>query len=174
MKSCAACGRSDIDDGKNICPNCQRPLVGRGPVIRAAAQIPDPGSDCLDRYPCGHDLVPGQQRCHHCEEETQALQIRAPWGDVSVPDDGLLLGRDPSFSPHAVELAHWDNVSRRHAILRLTPEGIVVEDCGSTNGTFIDESQVTASTPIGQRTAIAGSVIRLGCTPPVEFRVYET
>lgn len=33
-------------------------------------------------------------------------------------------------------------ISRRHACLRLTPEGYSLEDLASSNGTFIDEQRI--------------------------------
>jgi pSer/pThr/pTyr-binding forkhead associated (FHA) protein len=50
-------------------------------------------------------------------------------------------------------------VSTKHA--RLTPRGDewIVEDLGSTNGTYIDRDRVTAATPVA-----AGTKIRIGKT----------
>jgi pSer/pThr/pTyr-binding forkhead associated (FHA) protein len=36
-----------------------------------------------------------------------------------------------------------EEVSRRHAELRLTPDGVMVEDMGSSNGTYVNDRRVT-------------------------------
>ena len=50
-----------------------------------------------------------------------------------------------------------DEVSRRHAVVRPVERGVVVEDLGSTNGTFVNGEQI--STPV---TLTLGSTLRLG------------
>jgi pSer/pThr/pTyr-binding forkhead associated (FHA) protein len=39
-----------------------------------------------------------------------------------------------------------DEISRRHAELRPTPDGVVVEDLGSANGTYINDRRITRET----------------------------
>jgi hypothetical protein len=51
------------------------------------------------------------------------------------------------------------SLSRLHARVRSTPNGYVIEDLGSTNGTFVNERRVTGSAP-----AKPGDTIRLGST----------
>lgn len=36
-----------------------------------------------------------------------------------------------------------EEVSRRHAELRLTPDGVMVEDLGSSNGTYVNDKRIT-------------------------------
>jgi hypothetical protein len=40
-----------------------------------------------------------------------------------------------------------DSVSKRHCVFEARPEGMTVMDCGSTNGTSIDEAQLPPNTP---------------------------
>ncbi|MFI2709562.1 FHA domain-containing protein [Micromonospora sp. NPDC018662] len=69
---------------------------------------------------------------------------RAPTADVVLPD------------PH---------LSRRHASVQATPEGVVLTDLGSTNGTWLNDTRITGSVPISD-----GDVVRLGRT---DLRLYD-
>ncbi|WP_162008645.1 FHA domain-containing protein [Thermochromatium tepidum] len=53
-------------------------------------------------------------------------------------------------------VAH-NNVSRRHALFRVTPEGVTVQDLGSTNGTAVNNQRIARETQIRP-----GDVITLG------------
>ncbi|MDQ4097995.1 MAG: FHA domain-containing protein, partial [Actinomycetota bacterium] len=55
-----------------------------------------------------------------------------------------------------------DYVSRRHAVLRTRPDGVWVEDLGSTGGTFVDGQQISAPTRLSD-----GSVVRFGSVDAV-------
>ena len=48
-------------------------------------------------------------------------------------------------------------VSRRHAMIRLTSDGAVVEDLGSTHGTFVNDERVT-----GRQALVEGDRVRFG------------
>jgi signal transduction histidine kinase len=66
----------------------------------------------------------------------------------------VALGRDKS---NAIEL-HDNEVSRRHAELRLDPKGFQIVDLGSANGTFVNDRQI-------ERTALrSGDRVQLGQT----------
>ncbi len=60
---------------------------------------------------------------------------------------------------NAVRLDGDDFVSTRHAMFEPRPDGLWVEDVGSTNGTFVNGAQVTTA-----RLLVAGDVIRIGQT----------
>lgn len=87
-------------------------------------------------YPIVVIKQPGRRPLH--------LQVRGAC-ELGRECDGVLLA-DPQ-------------VSRRHATLDLVGEMVVIEDLGSTNGTLLDGSRVTA--PVALR---PGSVVRLGDT----------
>lgn len=81
------------------------------------------------------------------------------WKDrtIVLDSDTTLVGRDP-------DSAIWidvPGVSRRHAAIRIvtdgTTTGAVIEDLGSTNGTFVDGRRVTKPVPLGD-----GDTIRVG------------
>ena len=50
-------------------------------------------------------------------------------------------------------------LSRRHAALRPTDDGIEIQDLGSTNGTFVNGRRIEAATRLG-----AGDTVRVGGT----------
>lgn len=50
-------------------------------------------------------------------------------------------------------------LSRRHAVLQVAPEGVTIEDLGSSNGTFVDGVQVEAPTAVGP-----DAMVRIGET----------
>jgi hypothetical protein len=59
-----------------------------------------------------------------------------PWGACTPIDRMLKIGRDPEFSPFARQLWADPRISRRHAELEPSAEGIVLRDLGSSNGTY--------------------------------------
>ena len=73
--------------------------------------------------------------------------------DLNVP---TRLGRG---AENAIRLDGDDFVSTRHALLEPRPDGLWVEDVGSTNGTFVNGARVTTA-----RHLVEGDVVRIGKT----------
>lgn len=94
----------------------------------APATSPDPGS----RYP----LIDVDGQRYHL---TGAMTVvgRGAESDIVVDDNG---------------------VSRRHAQFEVTPEGTILTDMASTNGTFVEEQRVN------EVTLVDGNAIRIGRT----------
>jgi phage tail-like protein len=67
----------------------------------------------------------------------------------------LTIGRTPD---NGLSLPH-PTVSGRHAELRLTPDGVVLTDTGSLNGTFVENVRVPPHQPLRLS---AGSAFRIG------------
>ncbi|MBN1879480.1 FHA domain-containing protein [bacterium] len=63
-------------------------------------------------------------------------------GTFHIRQDVLTIGRAPT---NMVQVVHA-SVSRRHAQLRKTPEGIVVTDLKSSNGTFVNGQRISGPT----------------------------
>jgi predicted component of type VI protein secretion system len=83
--------------------------------------------------------------------------VEGPGAGKQVPLDAVLdVGRDPGLALH---LDEDGQVSRRHARFSLSSGGVVVEDLGSTNGTYVNEQPI--STP---RMLRPGDKVRLGLT----------
>jgi pSer/pThr/pTyr-binding forkhead associated (FHA) protein len=58
-----------------------------------------------------------------------------------------------------IRLDHDDFASAQHASIEPRPDGVWVEDLGSTNGTFVNGSKITAKTVVR-----AGDAVRIGQT----------
>lgn len=129
----------------------------------AAAALPDqlcaaPG--CEMPCPCPLHPQPSQQpqvRAHHAARDAPTpapapashrsaatVRLRFPWGLVAVPQSGVLhIGRD--FGGECgCQIAEFDNVSRRHALVRADGRAVVVVDQMSTNGTSVN-GELTAA-----------------------------
>lgn len=74
---------------------------------------------------------------------------------VSMKETGVLLGRNPECTL----VLDDDFASGRHARIFRRDGGWVVEDLGSTNGTYLGSSRLTAPMPVE-----VGSTLRIGKT----------
>jgi predicted component of type VI protein secretion system len=78
-----------------------------------------------------------------------------------LADPEVILGRENA----AITLAD-EETSRRHAAIRVIAGTVVIEDLGSTNGTFVDGRRIETTTEL-----VGGETIRLGqSTFEVEVR----
>jgi pSer/pThr/pTyr-binding forkhead associated (FHA) protein len=86
--------------------------------------------------------------------------IEGPEAGKTVPLTGTVdIGRDPAAGLHLDD----DQASRRHARIRAVPGGAVIEDLGSSNGTFVNNNELYAPTRLtaGDELLIGVSVILL-------------
>jgi hypothetical protein len=72
---------------------------------------------------------------------------------VEITEETVLGRADNEFLQHDTE------VSRRHAVIRSGPEGLTIEDLGSSNGTFLNDQRIEGSARLS-----TGDVVRLGTT----------
>ncbi len=101
-----------------------------------------------------------------------ALTLGAGAGTtVSFLGDTLLLGRDPQ----AGVVLDYPMISWHHARLRRTPAGVIVEDLGSTNGTFVNGQRISGAVPVGpdDRISLGSYVFRLAAFDRIEQRDYR-
>lgn len=85
-------------------------------------------------------------------------------GEYELDKEMVLLGRDEKCDVIVADV----EVSRQHARITRTPQGYVLEDLGSTNGTVLDGERVT-----GPRLLESGSRIALGETVVFAFELGE-
>lgn len=82
-------------------------------------------------------------------------RLRGPnAGDVTDIERDLLIGRTDAD----IELQDRE-VSRRHAVVRPVPDGVEIEDLGSSNGTFLDGRRIQ-----GKLTVAQNATLRVGAT----------
>ena len=98
-------------------------------------------------------------RAQHGLQPTRLLVLVSPelgsgkTIDVTKP---TVVGRDATSG---IRLEHDEFVSQRHARIEPRPDGAMVDDLGSTNGTFVNGAKLKKA-----RLAKAGDVIKIGAT----------
>ncbi len=87
---------------------------------------------------------------------SQALfvELRPSEGERRSLGDGTTVGREDCDV-----ILDDEGVSRRHAVIRLTDSGLVIEDLGSSNGTFVNGERIEKA-----RSLSPGDEVRLGDT----------
>ena len=81
--------------------------------------------------------------------------------EVTVDNDRFLLGRDVSCDL----TIESPRISRQHAIIHVTHDGLELEDLGSSNGTWYDGQRIV------RRKLVHGDEVHIGDTPVrIEFR----
>lgn len=77
------------------------------------------------------------------------------YGGLIPLDEGLIsAGRDEQCELHIED----PSVSRHHAALQYSASGMTIKDCGSTNGTFLNENAVGGDPEV----MVPGDLIRIG------------
>ena len=136
------------------------------------------GSASLTCFNCGEEISLGDQFCAYCgtpvpsgQRNTARLivlgtnEIAAQF-PLDVEGEHLIGRPDPhSGVIPAVDLSRYDKVggvSRRHARIILRGQRFIIEDLGSSNGTFINDKIRLG--PSAQHVLQSGDLVRLGNT----------
>jgi len=136
------------------CPRC-------GATVLDAAEVVCPS--------CGEPLASGVRRI-----SPVVMRIAFPTGNVDIPaGTSVLLGRDPAESLVAAAFARFDNVSRRHATVRVDDHGhATIRDENSTNGTYVNDDRVLPGIEVrlvdGDRVRLAADVTGSVSLPQAE------
>ncbi len=134
---------------------------------RCGAAVPDPADVICPR--CGEPLTSGVRRI-----SPVVMRITFPTGNVDIPaGTSVLLGRDPAESLVAAAFARFDNVSRRHATVKVDDFGhATIRDENSTNGTYVNDDRVLPGTEVrlvdGDRVRLAADVTGSVSLPQAE------
>ena len=124
-------------------------------------------TDNLTRFP----VAGAAARCHG---RCCLVQIHPPdvhGGLIRIPETGLVIGRDES----AQFVVRDDSVSRRHARLEWSEAGFVLVDLESTNGSYVNEQQVTSQLlRAGDRLRLANHIFKFLSDDHIEAQYHET
>ena len=155
VKRCPACGaenpphaffcEADGPDGR-----CGVPIADQ-PVVPREARVPRAEDDA-------GVAGAGQEP----QTMSRAWIVLRTGGRIDVTD-GMVLGRADEDCPAARLLAPHLTISRRHAEIRRGPDGYRIRDLGSTNGTFVNGTQIES----GSDYAITSSD-RIALSPEIE------
>lgn len=67
-------------------------------------------------------------------------ETRLTFDELKAAPHGIIIGRDPGECSIVIS---EDSVSRRHALLEMTADGLVISDLDSRNGTSVDDHTLT-------------------------------
>jgi hypothetical protein len=130
---------------------------GKAPAARPGAPSPEMKATVVDVHSDRRQLGSfGRIVCEKGPQEGRTQEI---------PSNGLVFGRDPT---QASVVVPDDHVSKVHAVLMPTPKGLMLEDRGSTNGTFVNQ---VGPQGIQQAYLKSGDRIILGSKQAAIFRV---
>ncbi len=103
----------------------------------------------------GKRLSRKERRLRKGLPKTVKITHGAQAGQLVALGDEVLIGR----APECALVLDDDYVSTKHARISKTPTGYVLEDLGSTNGTFVNNVRITLPTSFG-----IGDTLRIGRT----------
>ena len=130
----------------------RRDLFGTRVTRRATPATPAPAGLAAVRQPARQDAAPRDGAMPRTLVVTQGSLKGTT---ISLGQAPILIGR----APECTLVLEDDYASGRHARLSLQQGTWMVEDLGSTNGTFLGRNRVQAPTPVSP-----GSPVRIGRT----------
>ncbi len=129
---CHRCGHRN-PDGANFCASCGATLVPEGgELTMTLAPSEDSATDVtvrIEKFEHGHGVLV-VRRGSEGAEAGETFRLEAPVTTAGRSDDSDVFLDDVT-------------VSRRHALFVITPEGYLVKDAGSLNGTYVNRQLAT-------------------------------
>ena len=92
-----------------------------------------------DIYQTDQDNVASEMRLFGLLSDGTPWEQRIPFSQVAQ-EGGIIIGRDPGVANITLE---EPSVSRAHVQLMLNEQGLVVQDMGSTNGSMVNNDQLS-------------------------------
>lgn len=168
---CKVCRHGPLTRTTRFCPSptCRQPTAGNlrpWPPPDHLTEPPPPTQPQAASAPAtgGPNETGGAHGARLHPQATSrdgGLALRFPFGDVPVGRE-LKIGREPTFSTIADQLAAWANISREHAIIR-TAEGCCTIADYSSNGTWVNEVRLAYDDPVplaaGDRVRFAARLV---------------
>jgi hypothetical protein len=156
MKLCSAC-QTHNPIANTLCEKCGTPLVALLPA-RITVRVPD----IMKETVAIPELAKPSQRFEDAMGVYIVGQTEPILLDASITK--VLIGRySPGESVPTIDLtpfdAHLFGVSRQHAMIFRSENGVFLQDLGSTNGTWLNDKRLTAQKLYEMK---SGDLIRLG------------
>jgi hypothetical protein len=133
----------------------RRDLFGTRVTRRATPATPAPAGLSAVRQPVPRESGGGGDRSGGLPRTLVVTQGSLKGTTIGLGQAPILIGR----APECTLVLEDDYASGRHARLSLQQGTWMVEDLGSTNGTFLGRTRVQAPTPVSP-----GSPVRIGRT----------
>lgn len=153
-QTCLICGYEN-ERGNLRCAGCGASLEGSDPTPVLPAPLGDDAVTQAKKEDLLKQTTPGQVTLHIAGKH-KPIVIRETGriilGRKILADDKTKIDLNP-FDAHSL------GVSRQHAVLNISEGGCTLEDLGSTNGTWINETQLKPNEPHSLHN---GDLIRLG------------
>lgn len=141
MPVCAVCGHDTPDPEARFCASCGRPL-GAGEAEVTSALGLGGGGETEAVEDVSDDTASGDQALTELLAPGTALLVvkRGPSSGARflLDADVTTAGRHPDSDIFLDDIT----VSRRHAEFHRDPQGFVVRDVGSLNGTYVNRGRV--------------------------------
>lgn len=155
---CPHCGNENVH-GTYLCANCNSPLNAASVMITTNV-IKKGGTGTFVRTQQVRNAHEGKLDQHsiaiYIDPTPNPLIILL----TSQTVFGRLLPGEPAvrfdLTPYG---AHELGVSRQHAVMKRTDKGIILEDMGSSNGSWLNDTLLKAYSPVLLR---SGDRVRLG------------
>lgn len=183
MAACTHCGK-ELRPGDKFCQYCGQQVTAESsgePAYVAAAYSPmsSPQSYSSPQSrpaptPAAPSTPLGSSAASSAGQARLVVRISPTAEPGAVVDDGerefvldgrdIAIGRAPSCD---IVLAGDQLASRRHALLRSKDGGYTIVDLGSSNGTYINDQEIHAETPLqdGDRITIGGHDLLFSASP---------